>query len=233
VPDLRDCGAESVNPLMAAASMHGNVFALAIIGTAWAALAILKAFGKRPDGKAVFFAALLAVATFFVLAFAAFSHLCSRGGPFGAVALGAVSAGALRATVDKKACRRVMWGCWLILTVWGTGLCHLDGYIGNPAYGKWLAQRPFDDLACVQNVLRKASESRKGLYLPEGWVEESWRAGTGEDFSAPTTGLSGTPGRYWHTWFTGVFSLETHDYGIWCPGGPLESCIESVEIRPR
>ena len=93
-------------------------------------------------------------------------------------------------------------------------LCHLDGYIGNPAYGKTLMQRPFDELTCAQNVLRKESESQESLHLPEGWIEESWRASTGGDFPAPTTGPSGIPGHYWHTWFTGVFSFETHHYGI-------------------
>jgi hypothetical protein len=69
--------------------------------------------------------------------------------------------------------------------------------------------------------------------LPEGWIEEAWLAATGESFPTPTEGVTGTVGHYWYTWFTGVFSLHEQKCGIWCPGGPLKSCVETLEIRPR
>ena len=88
--------------LIATTSMHGNVFALATIAMTCVTLAILKIFGQRPDRRAVLAGALLMVVTFFVLAFVAFGHACSRGGPFGVVVFGAVFAGTLRATIEKK-----------------------------------------------------------------------------------------------------------------------------------
>ena len=207
--------------------MHGNVFALAVIAMIGAALAVLKVFGKRPDRRALFAGILLAVVTFFVLGYLAFGHLCFRGGPFGVVVFGAVFAGALRATVERKVVRRRLWIGWCVLTFWGTFLCHLDDYIGNPAF------RPFDEVKYAQTVLRDIPESRKSLRLPEGWIEESWRTSTGEDFPVPTRCRSSEVGRYWHTWFTGVFSLETHDCGIWCPGGSVKSCSECLVKKPR
>jgi hypothetical protein len=213
--------------------MHGSIFALVVIAMICTTLAVLKTFGKRPDARAALAGALLMIVTFLVLWFVAFGHSCSRGGPFGAVAFGAVLAGVVRATVQKKVVRRWLWAGWFVLTFWGMNLCHLDGYIGNPRYGGALSRMRRQDLAYVQDVLRNAPENRKNLRLPEGWVEESWRAGTGEDFPEPTTCRSGTLEHCWHTWFTGIFSLETHDCGMWCSGGSLESCSESLEIRPR
>ena len=73
--------------------MHGNIFALAVIVMTCTTLAVLRVFGKRPDRRAVLAGALVMVVTFFVLAFVAFGHLCSRGGPFGVVAFGDQPAG--------------------------------------------------------------------------------------------------------------------------------------------
>ncbi len=213
--------------------MHGTAFALVMIGLACGSVAVVWIYGGRPDGQAVLMGALLMVVTFLVLDFMAFGHLCLRGGPMGAVVLGAVSAGVARATVEKKAVRQWMWIGWFMLAFWGTSLCHMDGYVGYSAYGKSLAEKPLAELKHVQEFLRTAPESQKSLVLPEGWIEKSWRASTGEGFPAPATFKSGTLGRYWHTWFTGVFSLETHRCGIWCPGGPLRDCGDSLEIRRR
>ena len=198
-----------------------------------ATIAILKTFGKRPDRNAVRAGCLLSSITLLVLTYLAFGHLCDRGGPWGAVVCGSAFAGTVRATVEKKKLRRWLWMGWLALTLWGTALCHLDGYIGNPLCGKMLAEKSLDLLRYCQDVFRKVPASEQGLRLPEGWIEESWRAGAGKAFPARSTFQSGTLGLYWHTWFTGVFYLEMHDCGIWCPGGPLKTCGDSLEIRPR
>jgi hypothetical protein len=220
-------------PIESITSMHGTLFALTMIAITCATLAILKIFGKRPDRNTVLSGCLLFAITLAVLSYVAFGHLCDRGGPWGAVVLGSVLAGTLRATVETKSIRRWLWIGWFAVTFWGSNICHLDGYVGNPLCGKVLTQRSEDRLRYSQDVLRKASEERKGLVLPEGWIEESWRASTNEDFPAPSTCHPGIVGHYWHTWFTGVFSLETHDCGIWCAGGPLKTCCDSLEIRPR
>ncbi len=213
--------------------MHGTLFALAMIGMVCTTIAILKLYGRRPDRNGVVSGLLLSVITATVLSYIAFGHLCDRGGPWGTVVVGSVLAGTLRATVEKKGIRRWLWVGWFAVTFWGMGLCHLDGYIGNPLYGKLLSQRVQDRLRYCQDTPRKASEDKKGLVLPEGWIEESWRTSTKEDFPGPSTCRPGTLGRYWYTWFTGVYSLETHPSGIWCPGGPVKVGSESLEIRPR
>lgn len=211
----------------------GNTFALAVIAMVCTTLAMLKFFGKRPSYQAILAGFLLMMVTFLVLALVAFGHACSRGGPLGVVALGSVFAGTLRATVEKRAVRRWVWIGWFLLTFWGVDLCHRDGYVGNPTYGKTLARRPPVELAFAQAVLRKASEGQKSLQLPAGWIEESWLAGTKSDFPAPAICQSAVVADYWHTWFTGVFSLEKRQYGIWCRGGPVKSCSESLDVRPR
>ena len=213
--------------------MHGSLFALAMIAMTGATLAIVKNFGKRPDRRSILAGVVRFVLTFLILAYLAIGHLCSRGGPFGAIFFGAVAAGVVRASVEKAAARRWLWIGWFLLTFWGVSLCHMDGYIGNAQYGRTLANRPLERLGYVQDVLRKASDTQSNLPLPAGWIEESWRAAVGEDFPAPTRCQSGTLGLYWHTWFTGVFSLETCECGFWCLGGPLKSCSETIAIRPR
>ena len=209
--------------------MHGNIFALAIIAMACATFAILKVYGKRPDRRAVVAGALLMIVTFFVLAIVAFLH-CSRGGPTVPVFLGTISAGVVRAAVEKKLWRRLLWIGWFLLISWGSVLCHLDGYVGNPEYAKRFV--PLNTFKSVREELRKESQTRKNIQLKEGWIGESWRAATGEDF-IPWRCDSAFVGQYWHTWFTSVYSLETQHFGIWCPGGSLETCSESLDIRPR
>ncbi len=204
-----------------------------MIALAGLTIAFLKVFGKRPDRHAILFGCLISAVTAFVLSYVALGHLCDRGGPTGAVILGSVLAGVVRATIERKVVRRWLWIGWFAVTFWGMSICHLDGYIGNPVYGKVLARRPQDCLQSCRDVLHNVSEDKKDLELPKGWIEDSWKARTKEDFPGPYVCRTGNLGHYWHTWFTGVFSLETHSCGIWCPGGRLKSCAEFLEIRPR
>lgn len=212
---------------------HGDLFALAVIAMAGVTLGMLKVFGRRPDREGVFAGALILVVTLVVLLFVTVGHLCTRGGAMGVVFFGTLSAGFLRATVEPKRWRRLAWIGWFVLTFWGADLCHLDGYVGNPRNGEWLAQRPTHLLASVRQVIEKAAKDQKGLVLSEGWIDDSWRTATGKDFPVSAGCQSGTTGRYWHTWFTGVYLLETYSCGIWCRGSPLESCADSLEIRRR
>jgi hypothetical protein len=217
--------------LVTKGTMHGTVFAVAMIAMICTTLIVLKRFGKRPDERSRRAGIFLAAVTLLVLACVTYGHLCDRGGARGAVAYGTVFAGVVRATVDRKAVRRLLWTGWFALTFWGSLLCHLDGYVGNPACAKRYAEKPAKMLASVQDRLRREAENRKGMSLREGWMDDSWRASTGEEFTR-TTCLSGVYGHYWHTWFTGVLSFDVYRCGVWCPGGPIEECSESVEIRP-
>lgn len=212
--------------------MHGNLFALAVLALIVASLAALKVYGKRPDRKAVVAGGVHFIVTFLVLGFLAFGHACDRGGPFGVVAFGALFAGIFRATVEHTTIRRGAWLCWFAIAVWGMELCHCDGYTGNASSRQMRVRRPSDELWLAQDTLRKAAKSGKDVRLPEGWIEDSWRTATGEDFPTPTDCETRTAGYFWHTWFTGVFSLQAEPCGIWCPGGTSSDCSESLEIRP-
>lgn len=212
--------------------MHGTIFALAVIAMTCATLIAVKTLGKRMDERARHSALVVALVTCVILAYIAFGHLCNRGGPTGCVLLGTVSAGLLRATVNKAGVRRAMWVGWFVLTLWGMDLCHLAGYVGNPDYGTAL-QSPQNVLKYVQDRLRSESGGRKALTLPKGWLAPSWQAATGTDFPYLPFAETATTGCYWHTWFTGIFSLHTQRWEVWCPGGPLASCIEKLELRVR
>jgi hypothetical protein len=213
--------------------MCGNMFAVSMIAALCGTLVLLKVYGRRLSRSEGYSGLLVGAATLLLFTIVAFGHLCDRGGPTGAVFLGTLSAGFLRATVEKKVWRRTLWFAWFVLVCFGTHICHLDGYVGNSHFGLTRRQMADTDLRRVQELLRGASQDRKGLDLPEGWLDESWLRATGESIAAICERKTASTKRLWHTWFTGIFSLQTQRYGIWCPGGPIGRCAESLEIRPR
>jgi hypothetical protein len=211
--------------------MHGNIFALAIIAMICASVAVLKLFGVRSNPRRILGGVALAVFTFCLFGFMLVADGCDRGVPIAPILLSTLFVGAVCATVPKRKYVSLIWVLWFLLYLWGSELCHFDGYVGNPHYENWLAMVSTDDLNFAQYELRKAVDDKKDIILPQGWLEESWQTATGEKYPGVTEYKSGTVGTFWHTWFSGIYSLQTRQCRIWCPGGPVESCAETIEIR--
>lgn len=86
----------------------------------------------------------------------------------------------------------------------------------------------------VQDTLNRKLSDKSDLILTEGWIEEVWHKATGEDLFKSQLNIEvGSVNRYWHTWFTGLYRLDSYDTGLWCPGGPLAQCIEKLELKRR
>jgi hypothetical protein len=214
--------------------MQGDVFALSLIAMICVSGAVIKLRGSRPSPRKILGGAILAVVTFSLFMLLLVGDGCYRGNAIGPIICGPLFAGAVCATVRKKKYIFLIWILWFALDIWGGVLCHSDGYVGNPNYEKdWPAKIAASELLGAQDVIRNASPDKKSLILPQGWLDESWRIATKEEYPGPARWLSVTVGSYWHTWFTGVFLLQSHNCGIWCPGGSMESCIEKLEIRAR
>lgn len=210
--------------------MHGNLFALAVVALSGVTLAVARVHGVAPCRRSLIRGGVATAATVAVLSFAAYSHACDRGGPTGPVLLGAAWAGILWAATSHARARRRIWLGWLLLTCWGVGLCHCESYVGNRQWRAGPSQRA---LAQARNALSEAAQSRSTPTLTEGWVEQSWRAATGEPFPMRTTFQDATVTRCWHTWFTGVYRMHSRTVGIWSPGGSCKACAGALEIRPR
>jgi hypothetical protein len=213
--------------------MYGNIFAVAMTVAICASLAALKVHGKSRNRRATLAGVLHMAAAFLAFFFVAFGHGCHRGGPLGAVVLGSVFIGVIRATVERKFVLRIAWVGWFAVTFGGMELCHEDGYVGGLGYIRLLERSQANSLAFARELLLAASEKRQGLCLPEGWIENSWKAATEEEYPGDYEVELPVWGYYWHTWFTGVFLFHTRETSIWCAGGPLESCAQSLEIRDR
>jgi hypothetical protein len=215
-------------------SMQGDIFALSLIAMICVSIAAMKLRGTRPSPRKILGGAILAVVTFIFFMLLLAGDGCYRGHAMGPIIFGPLFVGAVCATVRKKKYIFMIWMLWFALDIWGGFLCHSDGYVGNPNYEKyWPDKTSASELIDAQDNIRNASPDKKSLILAQGWLEESWRIAAAEEYPGPAQWPSVTVGRCWHTWLTGVFSLQSHNCGIWCPGGSMESCIEKLDIRTR
>lgn len=78
------------------------------------------------------------------------------------------------------------------------------------------------------------AKHQANFQLPAGWIEDACRNREGKkvflDWRDP---MSMSVGRFWHTWFTGIYRVTTTPAGIWCSGGTGAQCAAHLEIRPK
>ena len=218
--------------------MTGNIFAVCMIAMLVGALAALLRWGTRPSSRGTVIGLLLALVCFVALGFLTPTQACRRGGTIIPVLPGSVLAGVVFAAIPVRKVAAPLMIALLVsgyaLTLWGMELVHESPYVGNPNWPRQLERISSSSLQTARIGLLAVSPEYPDAVLPEGWVEESLHRATGEEpFTRSPGHRSGKVSHFWHTWFTGIYRLETYPNGVWCPGGTISNCVERLEIRAR
>jgi hypothetical protein len=156
--------------------------------------------------------------------------------PVMAIAICALCIGAGMATIENKRIRRRV-SFWLgvtsfVLMVWGVGIIHETGYVGNPGWAAFVNRMQKIQFEQAQDVVRDWAKKYPSVKLPAGWIEDACIGDDGKKvFSFPPRFHSASVGSYWHTGITGVYKLSEQTMGMWCPGGTAEECATLLELR--
>jgi len=216
----------------------GNLFAAGMIAMLVPPAIALKGWGANPTLRDILTGIIFAMPSFLGLVVLTPVHGCLRGGTLSPELAAAALAGLVLAVVPPRKVKIPVIALLLLggfsLTYWAMDLVHAAPYVGNPRWPAQLDNISSTHLDLAHARLRELSADYADVVLPEGWIEESWRAATGQEFLRHAPGyISGTVGHFWHTWFTGIYHLEERRNGIWCPGGPLSACVDRLELRDR
>ena len=218
--------------------MAGNLFACAMLAMVVATLSLLKVAGRRPTRRQILVGILVTLFSCIWLRSMTPFHGCRRGDTVAPELLGGMLAGFVVATVPRFRAILPAVAALLVvgfaLSLWGMNLIHESPYVGNPAYPDVLNEISRAKLNAERDFLRAHSAEHAALELPQGWLGEVWPKATGEQISRGRLGYcSGRIDHFWHSWFTGIYRLEERGNDIWCRGGRLAECVETLEIRDR
>lgn len=219
--------------------MDANIFAGCMIAILVVGVVLIKTFGARPTVFSSLVGILLAPLLLIIMASVSL-HLCYRGASHTSGFLAALLAGIAFACISKLGTRIVVVGFLAIsggaMMFWSAELAHVRPYVCNAGYTRIIKIINTAELRDCGNELREKAEQYPQLVLSQGWLDDVWRKAVNEQLlSIPSHYQNTTPsiGRFWHTWFTGIYRLDGQPIDIWCPGGTLLECADKIEYRDR